>query len=97
MQHISFGSADMRKVLTVISSFGLMAVLESSAFGQGCAMCRAALESSAEGRLVASSFAHGIILMLVLPYVLLALFAFALYRAYRKRTKQRQQNPSYQT
>jgi hypothetical protein len=87
----------MRKVLTVISSFGLMAVLESSALGQGCAMCRAALESSAEGRLVASSFAHGIILMLVLPYVLLAIFALALYRAFRKRTKQRQQNPSYQT
>jgi hypothetical protein len=87
----------MQKPLKVISLIGLMAILEASAFGQGCAMCRAALESSAEGRLVASSFAHGIILMLVLPYVLLALFAFALYRAYRKRTKQRQQNPSYQT
>jgi hypothetical protein len=87
----------MRKLLTIVSSIGLIGILKSSTFGQGCAMCRAALESSAEGRLVASSFAHGIILMLVLPYVLLAIFAFALYRAYRKRTKQRQQNPSYQT
>jgi hypothetical protein len=86
----------MGKLLTVISSVGFIGILESSAFGQGCAMCRAALESSAEGRLVASSFAHGIILMLVLPYVLLAIFAFALYRAYRKRTKQRQEDPSYQ-
>ncbi len=97
MRHISFGSADMRKVLTVISSFGLMAVLESSAFGQGCAMCRAALESSAEGRLVASSFAHGILLMLILPYVLFGIFGLVLFRAYRKRSKQRQQNPSFQT
>jgi len=66
-------------------------------FAQGCAMCRAALESSAEGRFVARSFAHGILLMLTLPYALFAVFGFILYRAYRKR-KQRQRNPySYQT
>jgi hypothetical protein len=87
----------MRKLLIVISSVGLLAASESSAFGQGCAMCRAALESSAEGRLVASSFAHGILLMLVLPYLLFGIFGFVLYRAYRKRSKQRKQNPSYQT
>jgi hypothetical protein len=87
----------MRKLLTLVTWIGLMGVLESSAFGQGCAMCRAALESSAEGRLVASSFAHGILLMLILPYVLLAIFGIALYRAYRKKSKQRRQNPSYQT
>ena len=76
-----------------------MAVLESTAFAQGCAMCRAALENSAEGRLVANSFAHGILLMLILPYVLLGAFGAVLYRAYRKKSKQRQQHsdPSYQT
>ena len=87
----------MRKLTGIISSFGLMLVLAPMAFGQGCAMCRAALENSAEGRLVANSFAHGIILMLVLPYVLLAAFAAVLYRAHRKRTKQRRQDPSFQT
>jgi hypothetical protein len=87
----------MRKLLTVISSIVLMGIVESSAFAQGCAMCRAALESSAEGRLVARSFAHGILLMLVLPYVLFGIFGFVLYRAYRRRSKQRRQNPSYQT
>jgi hypothetical protein len=87
----------MRKLFTVISSVALAGAFESSAFAQGCAMCRAALESSAEGRLVASSFAHGILLMLILPYVLFGIFGFVLFRAYRKRSKQRQQNPSYQT
>ena len=86
----------MRRLLTIVSSIGLIGTLTSSAFGQGCAMCRAALEQSAEGRLVARSFAHGILLMLVLPYVLLGLFGIVLYRAYRKKSKQRG-NPSFQT
>jgi hypothetical protein len=88
----------MRKLLTILSSIGLISVLNTSAFGQGCSMCRAALEQSPEGRLVATSFAHGILMMLVLPYVLLGAFAIVLYRAYRKKSKQRsQQNPSFQT
>jgi len=58
-------------------------------------MCRAALESSAEGRLVASSFAHGILMMLILPYVLFGVFGIIVYRAYRKKSKQREQNPFY--
>ena len=86
----------MRRLLTIVSSIGLLGILTTSAFGQGCAMCRAALEQSAEGRLVATSFAHGILLMLVLPYVLLGIFGIVLYRAYRKKSKQRG-NPSFQT
>jgi hypothetical protein len=87
----------MRRLLTVISSISLIGMVQSSAFAQGCAMCRAALENSAEGRLVATSFAHGILMMLILPYLLLGIFAFVVYRAYRKKSKQRQDNPSYQT
>ena len=87
----------MRKLLTPVLFITFMGLSESSAFAQGCSMCRAALESSAEGRLVASSFAHGILLMLVLPYLLLGIFGIILYRAYRKKSKQRSQNPSYQT
>jgi hypothetical protein len=78
------------------SFIAALALLEASAFAQGCAMCRAALESSAEGRLVASSFAHGILMMLILPYVLFGIFGIIVYRAYRKKSKQRQQNPFYQ-
>ena len=87
----------MRKLFRLISSLVVIGLLEASLFAQGCAMCRAALESSAEGRFVARSFAHGILLMLVLPYALFAVFGIIVYRAYRKR-KQRQRNPySYQT
>jgi hypothetical protein len=81
----------MRKLLTSLSSVALIGFLASPVFGQGCAMCRAALESSVEGRLVASSFAHGILLMLVLPYALFGIFGIAFYRASRKKSKQRQE------
>jgi len=85
----------MRKLLTATSLIAVLALLDASAFAQGCAMCRAALESSAEGRLVASSFAHGILMMLILPYVLFGVFGIIVYRAYRKKSKQREQNPFY--
>ena len=55
-------------------------------------MCRAALESSAEGRAIAASLKNGIMLMLILPYGLMGTFAFLIFRAYRKRSKERQQN-----
>ena len=87
----------MRKLLAATSFIVALALFDASAFAQGCAMCRAALESSAEGRLVASSFAHGILMMLVLPYLLFGVFGIIVYRAYRKKSKQRQQNPFYQT
>lgn len=50
-------------------------------------MCRTALESSAEGRVIASSFANGILMMLILPYLLFGTFGFFIYRAYRKKSK----------
>ena len=61
-------------------------------WAQGCAMCRAALESSPEGKTIAAGLARGILLMLALPYGLMATFGFAIYRAYRKKSKQRQQD-----
>ena len=81
----------MRKLLTGMSIAVVVLLLEAPGFAQGCAMCRAALEQSAEGRLVASSFAHGIIMMLVLPYALLGIFGAIIYRAYRKKSKASQE------
>jgi len=81
----------MRKLLTGMSIAVVVLLLEAPGFAQGCAMCRAALEQSAEGRLVASSFAHGIIIMLVLPYALLGIFGVIIYRAYRKKSKASQE------
>jgi hypothetical protein len=67
-------------------------------WAQGCAMCRAALENSPEGRAIAASLSHGILLMLILPYCLFGTFGYFIYRAYRKKQlKERQENPySYQ-
>ena len=81
----------MRKLLTGMSIAVVVLLLEAPGFAQGCEMCRAALEQSAEGRLVASSFAHGIIIMLVLPYALLGIFGVIIYRAYRKKSKASQE------
>jgi len=55
-------------------------------------MCRAALESSPEGKTIAAGLARGILLMLALPYGLMGIFGFVIYRAYRKKSKQRQQD-----
>src|SRR5207237_44290 len=60
-------SMAIRRLVTGISIAVIVLLLQVPGFAQGCAMCRAALEQSAEGRLVAGSFAHGIIMMLVLP------------------------------
>ena len=69
-----------------------MTHLTPDLWAQGCALCRAALESSPEGKTLAKGLAHGILLMLVLPYGLLGTFGFFIYRAYRKKSKQRQEN-----
>jgi hypothetical protein len=71
----------MRKLLPVIALFAF----ESAAWAQ-CSMCRTALESSAEGRFLASSFAHGILLLLAIPYLIFGTIAFAIFRAYRKKS-----------
>ena len=45
--------------------------LHPELWAQGCAMCRAALESSPEGKTIAAGLARGILLMLALPYGLM--------------------------
>jgi hypothetical protein len=70
----------------VVLSFGV------NGWAQGCAMCRAALENSPEGKTIAAGLAHGILMMLILPYGLLATFGFLIFRAYRKKSKERQQD-----
>lgn len=63
-------------------------------WAQGCAMCRAALESSPEGRTIAAGLARGILMMLVLPYGLMITFGIVIYRAYRKKAREPQQDPA---
>jgi hypothetical protein len=61
-------------------------------WAQGCSACRAALESSPEGKTIATGLARGILMMLVLPYGLMGTFGFILYRAYRKKSKERHED-----
>ena len=49
-----------------------------------CAMCRASLESSADVS-QAEAVNDGIIYLMIIPYVLVALIAFAVYRMFRKK------------
>jgi len=51
-------------------------------------MCRTALESSPEGKFLASSFAHGILMLLFLPYIIFGTIATVVVRAYRKKSKE---------
>lgn len=63
--------------------------LHPELWAQGCALCRAALENSAEGRAIAAGLNHGILLMLILPYGLFGTFGYFIYRAHKKKAKQR--------
>jgi hypothetical protein len=63
--------------------------LHPELWAQGCALCRAALENSPEGRAIATGLNHGILLMLILPYCLFGTFGYFIYRAYKKKAKQR--------
>ena len=79
----------MRKLLPAILIIAAIFAFEASAWAQ-CSMCRTALESSAEGKFLAGSFAHGILLLLFLPYIIFGTISLAIYRAYRKKSKQQQ-------
>lgn len=49
-----------------------------------CAMCRAQLESM-EDNSVAEGVNNGIVYLMLVPYVLLALVAYAIYRSFKKK------------
>ena len=76
----------MRKLLPIMLAFAVLITFAAPAWAQ-CAMCRTALESSAEGKVLASSFAQGILLLLFLPYATFGTISYAVYRAYRNRQK----------
>ena len=76
----------MRKLLPILLALAVLIPFAAPAWAQ-CAMCRTALESSAEGKVLASSFAQGILLLLFLPYAIFGTISYAVYRAYRNRQK----------
>ncbi len=53
-----------------------------------CALCKAALAASPEGAQMAAGFRHGILLLMIVPYLLLGGFALVFYNAYRGRKQE---------
>jgi hypothetical protein len=67
-----------------VAVIALMLTLEGNGWGQ-CAMCRTALENSVEGQQMAEGFRQGIIFLLAAPYAIIGGFAYALFKAFKKR------------
>ena len=65
-------------------SFFLLFSLFSFLVRAQCAMCRAQLESM-EDNSVAEGVNDGIVFLMVIPYVLLAIIAVAIYRSFKKK------------
>ena len=62
--------------------------MEGTGWSQ-CAMCRTALENSAEGRAMAEGFRHGIVLLLAVPYAIAGSVGFGLFKAFKKNSRRR--------
>lgn len=73
----------MRKVLGIVSVLAVVLMLEENGWSQ-CAMCRSALENSAEGQAAAAGFRKGIVFLLAVPYAILGGIGFGVFRAYKK-------------
>jgi hypothetical protein len=66
--------------------FFLLSFFYSIATNAQCAMCRAALES--EGNTAkAKGINDGIVYLMVIPYILVGLVCFAVYKMYQKKSK----------
>jgi hypothetical protein len=77
-----------RHRITITSVFFLLfSFFYSIATNAQCAMCRAALES--EGNTAkAKGINDGIVYLMVIPYVLIGLAFFAVYKIYQKKIKE---------
>ncbi|MFN3422421.1 MAG: hypothetical protein ACK40X_11935 [Armatimonadota bacterium] len=68
----------MRWLTTVLMTI----TIKASAIAQ-CALCKSALQSSANTNLI-SGFRFGILLLMLTPYLIVGAIAFAIYFAYRR-------------
>jgi hypothetical protein len=77
----------LRSISFVFLLITIFLLLETSAWAQGCAICRAALANSPEGRVLAGAFRRGILVLMVVPYGIFSAMGFGIYRAYRRSKK----------
>ncbi len=71
----------------VLSIFLISAALffEANGWAQGCAMCKTALEQSAEGRALSRNFNYGILFLMGIPYAMFGAAGIVIFRKYRKK------------
>lgn len=65
-------------------SFLLFSIFYSLCASAQCAMCRASLESSGETK-QAEAVNDGIVFLMAIPYILVGIMGFAIYRMYYKK------------
>lgn len=75
----------IKKNATAVVLFVVTLLLSFNANAQ-CAMCRAALESE-EGGVKAEAVNDGIVYLMVIPYVLVGVLGYAIYRLKTKKKK----------
>jgi hypothetical protein len=63
--------------------FGFILLLFIDPMNAQCSMCRAVLESE-EGQQTAKGINDGIIYLMAIPYILVALASWRIYKIYRK-------------
>ncbi|MBQ22264.1 MAG: hypothetical protein CMD32_02490 [Flavobacteriales bacterium] len=63
--------------------FGFIVLLFIDPINAQCSMCRAVLESE-EGQQTAKGINNGIIYLMAIPYILVALASWRIYKIYRK-------------
>jgi hypothetical protein len=76
-------SQDQRVLIRTIFLLLVFCFFSLSANAQ-CAMCRAALEGEGNTE-KAEAVNDGIVYLMLIPYILVALIGFAVYRIYRKK------------
>ena len=74
-----------QKLITSVLVF-LVSIFFSLSTNAQCAMCRAALESEGN-QAKAKGINHGIVYLMVIPYILVGLVFFAVYKMYAKKNK----------
>jgi hypothetical protein len=62
----------------------LLSIFYSLSTSAQCAMCRASLESSGETK-QAEAVNDGIVFLMAIPYILIGIIGFAIYRMYYKK------------
>jgi len=81
-----------RRIILFLAILAIIALLQVPGWAQGCAMCKTALEQSEEGDL-AKSFDYGILFLMGVPYAMFGTAGLAIFRAYRRRLKAREELP----